>query len=277
MAGGRQARTGGLRLGPVPWCSLVLPGARPRRSPSARRRRRVAGGDADPHTGWPAQVIGGRAVGDGTAGLAGGWHGVLPVIGVDRCAQRWPAPARLSVTQLTDQTLACQQSRPHRGIAVAADVRGKQPYPGRHVPSRAVTSPQGQGIARSAADAGERLAEAAQPRGTDFALGIEARCRALLSDGVSADDLYREAVDRLSRTRLRPELARAHLLYGEWLRREGRRVDAREQLRTAHGMLAAIVMEAFAGRARRELVATGEKVRKRSVEPRAGGGHHRPR
>ena len=72
----------------------------------------------------------------------------------------------------------------------------------------------------------------------------------------------------MSRTRLRPELARAHLLYGEWLRREGRRVDAREQLRTAHDMFAAIGMEAFAERARRELLATGEKVRKRTVETR---------
>ena len=79
---------------------------------------------------------------------------------------------------------------------------------------------------RLARDAVERLAETTQPCGTDWALGIEARCRALLSDGAAADDLYREAIDRLSRTRLRPELARAHLLYGEWLRREGRRVDA---------------------------------------------------
>jgi len=70
----------------------------------------------------------------------------------------------------------------------------------------------------------------------------------------------------LSRTRLRPELARAHLLYGEWLRREGRRLDARAQLRTAHDMFAAIGMEAFAERARRERLATGEKVRKRTVE-----------
>ena len=99
--------------------------------------------------------------------------------------------------------------------------------------------------------------------GTDFALGIEARSRALLSDGTGAHDLYREAIERLSRTRLRPELARAHLLYGEWLRREGRRVDAREQLRTAHHLFDAIGMEAFAERARRELLATGERARKR--------------
>ena len=120
------------------------------------------------------------------------------------------------------------------------------------------------GDAELARDALERLAETTQPAGTDFALGIEARSRALLSDGAAAGDLYREAIERFSRTRLRPELARAHLLYGEWLRREGRRVDAREQLRTAHDLFDAIGMEAFAERARRELLATGEKARKRS-------------
>jgi DNA-binding CsgD family transcriptional regulator len=119
-----------------------------------------------------------------------------------------------------------------------------------------------------AAGALERLAETTQAGGTDFGLGLEARCRALLSGGAAADELYREAIDRLGRTRLRPELARAHLLYGEWLRREGRRVDARGQLRTAHDMLGAIGMEAFAERARRELIATGEKVRRRSTETR---------
>jgi DNA-binding CsgD family transcriptional regulator len=119
-----------------------------------------------------------------------------------------------------------------------------------------------------ARDALERLAKTTQPSGTEFALGIEARCRALLSDGAAADELYREAIERLGRTRLRPELARAHLLYGEWLRRENRRVDAREQLRKAHEMLVGMGMEAFAERARQELEATGEKVRKRTVETR---------
>src|SRR5215831_4977750 len=119
-----------------------------------------------------------------------------------------------------------------------------------------------------AADALERLAESTQAGGTDFGLGLEARCRALVTGGAAADELYREAIDRLGRTQLRPELARAHLLYGEWLRRGGRRADARGQLRTAHDMLDAIGMEAFAGRARRELAATGEKVRRRRAETR---------
>ena len=124
------------------------------------------------------------------------------------------------------------------------------------------------GDAELARDALERLAATTQPCGTDPAAGIEARCRALLSDGAAAEPLYREAIDRLSRTQLRPDLARAHLVYGEWLRREGRRLDAREQLRTAHDMLAAIGMDAFAERARRELVATGQKVGKRTAETR---------
>ena len=90
----------------------------------------------------------------------------------------------------------------------------------------------------------------------------------MLSYGIGADSLYRVAIDRLGRTRLRPELARAHLLYGEWLRREGRRADAREQLRTAHDLFTVIGMEAFAERTGRELLATGEKVRKRSPDTR---------
>jgi DNA-binding CsgD family transcriptional regulator len=112
----------------------------------------------------------------------------------------------------------------------------------------------------------DRLAETTQPAGTDFGLGIEARSRALLRGGAAAEALYREAIDRLGRTNRRPDLARAHLLFGEWLRRESRRVDAREQLRTAYELFVTIGMEAFAERARRELNATGDKVRKRSPE-----------
>ena len=113
-----------------------------------------------------------------------------------------------------------------------------------------------------------RLAERNDVSANDWSLGVEARSRALVTEGVAAEELYREGIDRLNRTELRPELARAHLLYGEWLRREGRRIDAREHLRAAHRMFAEIGMEAFAERARGELMATGEKVRKRTVETR---------
>jgi DNA-binding CsgD family transcriptional regulator len=120
------------------------------------------------------------------------------------------------------------------------------------------------GESELARDALESLAETTQPCGTDFALGVEARSRALVSDGAAAEELYREAIERLSRTQLRPELARAHLLYGEWLRRENRRVDARAQLRAAYEMFTDIGIDAFAERTRRELLATGETVRKRT-------------
>jgi DNA-binding CsgD family transcriptional regulator len=121
------------------------------------------------------------------------------------------------------------------------------------------------GDGQVASDALARLTETTQAGRTNFGLGIEARSRALSSEGQAAENRYQEAIGRLGRTRLRPELARAHLLYGEWLRRENRRVDARSQLRIAHEMLDGMGMAAFAGRARHELMATGEKVRKRTV------------
>jgi DNA-binding CsgD family transcriptional regulator len=126
------------------------------------------------------------------------------------------------------------------------------------------------GNSQLAAEALDRLAETTRPGGTDFGLGIEARSRALVTAGAAAEGLYREAIDRLGRTLLRPELARAQLLYGEWLRRAGRRTDAREQLRGAYEMLTAMGVEGFAGRARRELLATGENVRKRRVDTTTG-------
>jgi DNA-binding CsgD family transcriptional regulator len=103
---------------------------------------------------------------------------------------------------------------------------------------------------------------------TEWALGIEARVRALAGEGDAAEALYRESLERLARARVRVELARTHLLYGEWLRREGRRVDARQQLRVAREQLLAMGVDGFAERARHELLATGEKVRKRRDDTR---------
>ena len=114
----------------------------------------------------------------------------------------------------------------------------------------------------------EWLSERSRATPTEWVLGTEAHVGALLGQGEAAESLYRESITRLDRTRARPQLARAHLLYGEWLRRERRRVDAREQLRIAHDMLTAMGIEAFAARARRELLATGETARRRSVETR---------
>jgi DNA-binding CsgD family transcriptional regulator len=130
-----------------------------------------------------------------------------------------------------------------------------------------VAAARSEDVERAAA-ALERLSELTRASGTDWALGIEARSRALVSREDAAERLYREAIERLGRTRVRVELARAHLLYGEWLRRARRRVDAREQLRTAHAMCVEMGLEAFAARAARELLATGERVRKRTVETR---------
>jgi DNA-binding CsgD family transcriptional regulator/tetratricopeptide (TPR) repeat protein len=154
--------------------------------------------------------------------------------------------------------------------AAAEQVVGDTPalfLPGWALPELIEASVRTGDTAR-AARALEQLAEATAAGGTDWALGVEARSRALLASGDAADALYREAIDRLGRTRLRPDLARAHLLHGEWLRREGRRAEAREQLRVAYEMSAGIGMEAFAERARRELLVTGERVRRRSAETR---------
>jgi DNA-binding CsgD family transcriptional regulator len=118
-----------------------------------------------------------------------------------------------------------------------------------------------------AADAVGKLAEVTSGSGTDWACGLEARCRALLADGTDAEDLYRESIERLGRTTLRPDLARTHLVYGEWLRRERRRGEARAELRRAHHMFEEMGMEGFAGRAHRELEATGETARKRTIAP----------
>src|SRR5256885_10427812 len=127
------------------------------------------------------------------------------------------------------------------------------------------------GRAELAREALGRLSAMTAVEGSDWAKGLEARSRALVSEGQEAEQCYAEAVERLGRTRLRPELARTHLLFGEWLRRENRRIDARHQLHAAYNLLTAIGAEAFAERARRELLATGEKVRQRE-----GGTYRQP-
>ena len=122
------------------------------------------------------------------------------------------------------------------------------------------------GAPELAAETDRRLTDRSRASGTDWALGIAARSHALLVDDGRADDLYAEAIERLGRTRVAIDLARAHLLYGEWLRRQRRRLDARKELRIAHEMFTDFGMEAFAERARVELQATGERARKRTVE-----------
>jgi DNA-binding CsgD family transcriptional regulator len=122
------------------------------------------------------------------------------------------------------------------------------------------------GDAELAARTLDHLSAMARASGTEWVSGLEARSRALLAEGDTAETLYREAIDRLGRTRIRVDLARAHLLFGEWLRRQRRRADAREQLRTAHELFTAMGMTAFADRSARELLATGEKARARTVD-----------
>jgi DNA-binding CsgD family transcriptional regulator len=125
------------------------------------------------------------------------------------------------------------------------------------------------GVPERAAGALERLSDSTRPSGSDWALGVEAYEQALLSDGETAERHYREALDRLARTRVRWAFARAQLLYGEWLRRERRRLDAREQLRAAYEMFDTMGADGFAERAERELLATGETARKRTVDTRS--------
>ena len=156
--------------------------------------------------------------------------------------------------------------------ALASAQRATEEIPQLHVTPWALTELIEAAVRTSrfdvAAGALEGVMAATAPSNTAWGRGMQARCRALLSEGESAERLHREAIERLARTRRRPEHARAHLLYGEWLRREKRRVEAREHLHAAHDMFTAIGMEAFAQRARGELLATGEKPRKRTVATR---------
>jgi DNA-binding CsgD family transcriptional regulator len=156
--------------------------------------------------------------------------------------------------------------------AFAAAQLGADHPAGQHVSSWAlselVEAAARSGRPEAATDALGRLAEMARACTTDWVLGVEARARAVVADPTDAEKLHRRAIERLGRTRFRTELARAQLLYGEWLRRQGRRLDARAQLRAALTMFSSIGAEAFAARAERELLATGETARKRTTDTR---------
>jgi DNA-binding CsgD family transcriptional regulator len=143
------------------------------------------------------------------------------------------------------------------------------PFISAWVPSELVEAAVRTGEREVAVDAMRSLSATTAGVDTDWAAGIELRSRALVSEGRTAEDSYRKAVNHLSRTPLRPELARSHLLYGEWLRRQNRRIDARQHLRAAYDMFATMGAEGFAERARRELLATGEKIRKREIDTSA--------
>ena len=154
--------------------------------------------------------------------------------------------------------------------ALAAAEKGGEPADGVGFASwsrvELVEAAARSGHTERAAGAMEQISETARSSGTDWALGVAARSMALLGQGKSAESLYVEAIERLGRTRVRSDLARAHLVYGEWLRRQPRRVNAREHLRQAYEMLTDMTMDGFAERARRELLATGETARRRSPE-----------
>jgi DNA-binding CsgD family transcriptional regulator len=192
--------------------------------------------------------------------------GLIEVVTTDAQAAR--QGLGIDWCQLVSATLYNGLGRYEQALAEARQASEQAPelFASAWALSELIEAASRTGQAQVAADALDRLAAVASAAQTDWGLGIYARSRALLRDGETAETSYREAIGRLGRTPLRPELARAHLLYGEWLRREGRRVDARAQLRTAHDMFAAIGMEAFAERARRELAVSGETVHRRTAK-----------
>jgi DNA-binding CsgD family transcriptional regulator len=176
----------------------------------------------------------------------------------------------VKVAQAAGATLYNGLARYDEALAFARQANDPPAYWSSHLNlHELVEAAARSGEAHMAAEALERLSESTQASGTDWALGVETRSRALLSTGDAAEALYHEAIERLDRSPLRPEAARAHLLYGEWLRREKRRVEGREQLRTAHGLFDTMGARAFADRARIELSATGERARSRRLGPTA--------
>jgi DNA-binding CsgD family transcriptional regulator len=174
----------------------------------------------------------------------------------------------VKVAQAAGATLYNGLARYERALAFARQANDPPAHWSSHLNLHdLVEAATRSGEAHLAHEALERLSESTQASGTDWALGVEARSRALLSSGDGAEALYHEAIEQLDRSPLRPEAARAHLLYGEWLRREKRRVEAREQLRMAHGLFDTMGARAFADRARIELAATGERARSRRPGP----------
>ena len=178
----------------------------------------------------------------------------------------------MSVAEWANALLHNGLGRYPEAMRAAQQALHYQEYPGMHYPGIAnwaaaelVEASARSGMTGIATDTYRWIAEMTSASGTNWALGVEARSCALVTEGNAAEGLYQDSIMHLDRSRVRAELARAHLLYGEWLRRQRRRTDAREQLRTAHGMLEAMGMEAFAERARRELQATGETARKRTA------------
>ena len=173
----------------------------------------------------------------------------------------------ITVTQWAKAVLLNGQGR-YEDAVLAAGQAAEHPYE-LAAPNWAlaelVEAAARSGRTEVATEALERLAEMTTAAATDWALGVESRARALVSEGDAADALHREAIERLGRTRVRAELARAHLLYGEWLRGESRATAAREHLRTAFDMFSTMGAEAFADRARRELLTAGESVRTRGA------------
>jgi DNA-binding CsgD family transcriptional regulator len=174
------------------------------------------------------------------------------------------------LTQWARAVLANGLGRYDEAVSAAREAaeHPHDPAPANWALSELVEGATRSGQPELAADAFARLEPITRAGDTDWARGIQARTHALLSDGKAAEGLYREAIERLGRTRLRGELARARLLYGEWLRRENRRIDAREQLRAAHEMFSGIGAQGFAERARHELAATGETARTRTHDAR---------
>jgi DNA-binding CsgD family transcriptional regulator len=185
-------------------------------------------------------------------------------------AERRGEGAALTFVDWADAVLGNSLGR--YGEALAAAQRASEDSPAVRFASWAlvelVEAAMRSSVPERAADALRRLSGIARACGTDWALGAEARSRALASDGEDAENLYHEAIDRFGRARLRVELGRAHLVYGEWLRRQRRRRDAHDQLASAYEIFYSIGAAAFAERARIELRASGGQARERAVETR---------